>query len=227
MCKEIIINYFSNKIYELHLFRVLGFSMKDYATFKIVSTSKQKNSGTWFFNNLYFPVMIIVSPIILTIVHNSFNTVAYHKSFLEILISGSLTLLGINVVRTASTAISEKLDGSKVPQQFADQIDNVFGEIEGIKSKLERRVWIISFTGWGLYLLQIGQFINDSNNLVYLILVCVILLAIASILYGRFIYLMKSNLFDKEEVITLLFGKLLNSKNEFTHLESQLKKQGL
>jgi hypothetical protein len=226
MCKEIV-NYFSSKKYQLHLFRLFGFSNKDYATFKILSTSKKRNSGWWFFNNLYFPLMVIVSPIILTIVHNYYNTVAYNKSFIEIIISGSLTLLGINIVRTASTAIGEKLDGTNIPAQLKDQIDSLIAEIDSIKSKLDRRVWFISFFGWGLYLLQIGQFVNNSHSFVYVILLVVIILAITSVLYGRFIYLMKTNIFDREEVVTLLFGKLLSAKDDFTQLESVLQNQGL
>jgi hypothetical protein len=81
--------------------------------------------------------------------------------------------------------------------------------------------------GWGLYLLQIGQFVNTSHPVIYLILIVAVLLTGASILYGHFIYLMKTNLFDREEVITLLFGQLLNQKNEFNQLEELLKKQGL
>jgi hypothetical protein len=219
--------YISNRLYELHIFRILGFSGKDYATFKIVSTSKHKNSGTWLFNNFYFPLMVVVSPFILTLVHNTYNTVAYKKTLLEILISGSFTLIGINVIRTASTSISEKLDDSKVPTQFKDQIDNLFGEIDGIRNKLERRVWVISYIGWGLYLLQIGQFVNDSSWVIYIILSIVIILTLASIIHGRFIFLMKTNLFDKEEVVMLLFGKLLGQKNDFKQLEELLKNQGL
>jgi len=226
MCKSIA-NYFSSKRYELHLFRIFGLSAKDYATFKIASTAKRRNAGVWFFNNLYFPLMVIISPIVLTIVHNFFNTVEYNKSLIEILISGSLTLLGINVLRTASTAITEKIDDSIVPPQLTDKINDVFVEIDTIRSKLERRIWIITFFGWGLYLLQIGQFVNAKHSFIYVILISVALLTTASILHGRFIYLMKTNFLDTEEAITLLFTKLLNSKNEFNKLENLLKSQGL
>jgi len=219
--------YFSSKKYQVHLFRLLGFSNKDYATFKIISTSKKKNAGWWFFNNLYFPLMVVVSPFILTLVHDYYGTVSYKKSLLEILISGSLTLLGINVVRTASTSLGEKLDDSSIPSQFRDQIDNLLGEIQAIKNKLERRVWFISFVGWGVYLLQIGQFINSGKSIIYLILLFVIFLVIASVIYGRFIYLMKLNILDKEEVVTLLFGKLLTTQDDFAKLKNVLNNQGL
>lgn len=219
--------YISTRKYELHVFRMLGLSNKDYTTFKIVSTAKRKNAGAWFFNNLWFPSLVILSPIILTIVHVYFNTVAYNKSLLEILISGSLTLMGINVIRTASTSVSEKLDESMVPNQFASQTAGLVSEINAIKSKLERRVWFITFGGWFLYLLQIGQFVNASHPIIYLVLVIVVILTLVSVLYGRFIFLMKTNLFDTQEAIGLLFGRLINQNDEFTHLEETLKNQGL
>ncbi|RZK04195.1 MAG: hypothetical protein EOO43_22675 [Flavobacterium sp.] len=219
--------YFKNRVYEYHLFRILGFSLKDYTTFKIASAAKQKNAGVWFFNNLWFPILVIVSPITLTFVHKFWNTVSYSKSLLEILIGGSLTLLGINVLRTSSTAISEKLDKTKVPSQFSEQVDYLIDEIEMIRSKLERKVWIATFLGWGLYLLQMGQLINVNSSMIYIVFVCVVLLTFTSILYGRFIFLMKTNLFDKEEAIRLLFSKLINQKDEFNRLEDLLKSQGL
>ncbi|MEJ0106143.1 MAG: hypothetical protein WDO19_27890 [Bacteroidota bacterium] len=214
-------------MYELHLFKLLGFSNKDYATYKIISTSKKRNAGAWFFNNLWFPLLVVISPIGLTIVHHYFNTVAYQKTFLEILISGSFTLLGINVIRTASTAISEKLDESMIPAQLSGQVEGLIPEINSIKSKLDRRVWFITFGGWALYLLQIGQFVNTSHSFIYLILVIVIILTFTSILYGRFIFLMKTNVFDTEEVVSLLFGKLIRQRDDFNQLEDLLKKQGL
>ncbi len=219
--------YVASKKYEVHLFKILGFTNQEYSTYQIVATARQKRTNLWFFNNLFFPGMVIVSPIFLTIIHNYFNTVAYHKPLTEILIGGSLTLLGINVIRTASTTISEKLIPGNVPENFAGRITDLIDEIDIIRNKLERRVWYLSFGGWGLYILQIGQFVNTSHPFIYVILALVIVLTLVSVLHGRFIVLMKTNILDTEESVTLLFGRLLSQKNDFTDLESKLKEQGL
>ncbi|SDP45854.1 hypothetical protein SAMN05428975_1302 [Mucilaginibacter sp. OK268] len=219
--------YFSSKKYEVHLFKLLGFTNQEYSTYKIVSIARQKKTKSWFFNNLYFPSMVIISPIFLTIIHNYFNSFAYHKTVTEILIGGSVTLLGINVIRTASTAISEKLIPANVPENFVGRITDLIDEIDIIRNKLERRVWSLSSIGWLLYILQIGQFVNTSHPFIYVILVLVIGLTLISVLHGRFIVLMKTNILDTEDSVTLLFGRLLSQKNDFTDLESKLKEQGL
>lgn len=219
--------YFASKKYEVHLFKFLGFTSQEYSTYQIVATARQKRTNLWFFNNLYFPSLVITSPILLSIIHHYFNSIAYHKSLTEILIGGSVTLLGINVIRTASTAISEKLVPNNIPENFVGRVSELVEEIDIIRSKLERRVWYLTYSGWFLYILQVGQFVNTSHPIIYVILAIVISLTLISVLHGRFIVLMKTNILDTEESVTLLFGRLLSQKNDFTDLESKLKEQGL
>lgn len=222
-----IINYFKSKIYELHFFRLLGFSEKDYTTFKVISISKKKTSGVWFTNNLYFPLVVIFLPYILTIVNYCFQTTTFNKSWVNICISGSITLLGINVLRTSSTIISEKLKYDNVPIDLVPKIEEVESEILAIKKKLATKSWILSIIGLILYFLQIGLFINDSKNAVYWFIVIICLLSLFSIFLGRFISLLETNVFDKEDAIRLLFKKLITQKEDYSKLETQLTNQGL
>lgn len=227
MCKKIK-SYFASKKYELHFIKLLGFSEKDYTTFKVISISKKKTAGMWFTNNLYFPLFVIFLPYSLTIVHQLFNTITFDKSLINICISGSITLLGINVLRTSSTIISEKLKYNNVPPDLAPNIEEVELEILAIKKKLATRSWILSVAGLILYFLQIGLFINDSNIIAaYGCVFIICILSLFSILLGRFISLLETNVFDKEEAIRLLFRKLITQKEDYSKLETQLTQQGI
>ena len=220
-------DYFKSKKYELHFFRLLGFSEKDYTTYKVIAISKKKTSGVWFTNNLWFPLVVIFLPFILTLVNYCFKTTTFDKSLVNICISGSITLLGINVLRTSSTIISEKLKYENVPVELVSKIEEVESEILAIKKKLGTRSWVLSVLGLILYFLQIGLFINDKSNAVYGFILIVCGLSFFSIFLGRFISLLETNVFDKEDAIRLLFKKLTTQKDEYLKLEEQLTNQGL
>jgi hypothetical protein len=222
-----IVNYFKNSIYELHLFKLLGFSANDYSTYKIASLSKRTNRDIWIFNNVLVPVGIIISPYLLTLIHDYFGTVAYSKSIFDILISGSLTLLGINVLRTASTSLSENIDNTKIPKQLVSDFNALQNKIEDIRSKLYRKSWSLTAIGALFYLLQIGQFVNSSNNAMYFVLFFVLFISVYSIFCARFMSLMKSNFIQNEEVIPMLFNRLLKKRDDFNNLEEQLRKKGI
>lgn len=226
MC-ETIKKYFKSKKYELHFFRILGFSEKDYTTYKVISISKKKTSGVWFTNNLYFPIVVIFLPYVLTLANYCFHTTTFDKSIINICISGSITLLGINVLRTSSTVISEKLKYDNVPAELMHKVEEVESEILAIKKKLATRSWILSVLGLILYFLQIGLFVNDTSNAVYWFVLIICSLSLFSIFLGRFISLLETNVFDKEDAIRLLFKKLITQKEDYSKLEEQLTNQGL
>jgi len=219
--------YYSNRMYELHFFKMLGFNEKDYTTYKVVAISKSKTANIWFTNNLYFPLVVIFSPLLLTIVHYCFNTTPFNKSVVEICISGSITLLGINVIRTSSTIIAEKLRYDNVPSEFINKIDEVEAEINALKKKLATKSWILTTIGSFLYFLQIGLFITNKSSAVYWFIFGIIVTSLFSILLGRFISLLETNIFEKEDAIRLLFRKLITQKDDYQNLESQLNNQGL
>lgn len=219
--------YFENKKHELHFFHLLGFSEKDYATYQIISVSKKKTAGIWYGNNLIFPVVVIFLPYILTIVHNNYGTVEFNKSLTDICIAGSLSLLGINVLRTSSTIISEKLNLENIPSELAPKTEEVISEINAIKKKLSIRSWILSAIGMILYFLQIGLFVKNEGAFIFWFVVGITFVTLFSIFLGRFISLLESNIFDKEDAIRLLFRKLITQKEDYVSLEQKLNKQGL
>lgn len=219
--------YFIDKVYEVHLFRLIGIRKNEYATFQIISIPKKYAKSTWLFNNLYFPLTVIFFPYILTIVHIAFNTIPFNKSFLDLAITGSFTMLGINVLRSASTAVTEKFDDFRISDEYAGNLGALKDQLNGIKGKLRSMVVAFTFVGGALYLIQVGQFINSTNNWIYLFFAIIFLCTSLSIIFGRLIYLIETNFMDNDEVVKLLFKKLNDQTNDFNQLADQLSKQGL
>jgi|GEM_PF-3028488 len=210
-----------------HIFWLVGFSSKEYATIKIISFSKKRNAKVWFFNNLFFPVLIIYAPYIASIIHRKFGTLSFDKSLLELTITGSLSLVGINVLRSASTYIAEKLDESKVPLEYAGSLDNLKSEISAIKGTLKSWVFLLTVLGAFLFLIQAIQLINGDHEAIFYFVLVITVVTALSILAGRFIYLLETNYFDNEEVVRLLFRVVKNQKTDFDKLEGEIKKMGL
>ncbi len=219
--------YFSDKIYEIHLFHIIGIKKDEYATFQIISITKRKSRRTWFINNLYFPLIVIFFPYILTIIHIAFNTISFNKNLIDLAITGSLTMLGINVLRSASTAVTDKFEDPKNFEKYEGDLANLKDQLNGIKGKLRSMVVAFTFLGGALYLIQVGQFINSSNGWIYLFFALIVICTTVSIVYGRMIYLIETNFLDNDEVVKLLFTKLDNQTNDFNQLAEQLAKQGL
>jgi len=221
------INYFKNRTFEVHFFWLLGFSSKYYAAYKIIAINKKKNQSVWLLNNVIFPIIVILSPYILTIISEHFHTIEFTKSFTAILIGGAISLLGINVLRTSSTIISEKLNYDNIPSEYTSKVTEIENEINTLKKRLTGWSWVLSVIGFLLYFIQTAQLINDTNNVVYWFLLGILIVLLLSLFFGRFISLMESNLFDREEFTKLLFSSLITQNNDYNDLALQLKNQGL
>lgn len=223
----VIKDYFSGGTFKKHCFKVIGFSSKEYATIKIIAFSKKKNAKVWYFNNLIFPFLVIYVPYVATVIHRNFNTISFNKTIVDLTITGSLSLLGLNVLRSASTYISEKLDESKIPSEFTNSIDVLKSELSSIKSTL--KTWVFSLTVFGtiIYIIQVIQLINGTSNIIYIFIFSIISITALSILAGRFIYLLETNFLDNDEVIRLLFKVVNNQNNDFKKLEDKINQLGL
>lgn len=212
---------------ELLLFRILGFSKNEYKTYLVAAESKSRSRNIWYINNFFAPLAIIISPYILTLLHHGFGTVNYSKSFIDILIGGSLTLIGVNVIRTSSTMLTEKIDDSKVPKESIGAFKSLQNEIGHIRDKLNMYSWGLTIVGAMLYFIQVGQFVNSSNNYIYIVLSFVVFVTGSSIICGRFISLMKSNFFEDQNVMQILFNSLTNQGADYKSLEEKINNLGL
>lgn len=178
-------------------------------------------------NNVIFPICVILSSALWIIISDNYETIDFDKSFITILISGAISLLGINVLRTSSTIISEKLNFDIIPSEFASKASEFEREISTLKKRLTGWSWVLSCIGFFLYFIQTGQLINDTNNVVYWFLAGILLVLVLSLFFGRFISLLESNIFDKEDYTKLLFSCLITQNNDYKELEDKLKNQGL
>ena len=114
----------------------MGFSKNEIITLRIIAHTKRKHAYNWYVNNMLYPVGLIITPYLFTIISNDLRTLNYTKSFLDILLNGSLCLLGFNVLRGASALIVEKLDESEMYNSNVQHWNNVKSEIVTIKNKL-------------------------------------------------------------------------------------------
>lgn len=220
-------NYFVSELYKKHCFLLLGFRKKDYATFQMLSASKKKSRSTWFENNLGWPLFVIFLPWGFALLHRAFNTVAYDRTILEIAISGSLTLVGINVLRSTFILISDRLDDSKIPEHLKDAWPEVLAEIKGMKEKIKWKVWFFSVVGTVLYVVQVIQLINTTEPYVYYVLIGIVYIAIVSIFLARFIFLLETNFLEDKDLIEMLFRCLKSQKNDYENMKTKLAKQGI
>lgn len=220
-------NYFVSEVYKKHGFLLLGFNKKDYATFQMLSASKKKSRSTWFENNLGWPLFVIFLPWGFALLHRGFNTVAYDKTLLDIAISGSLTLVGINVLRSTFILISDRLDDTKIPEELKDGWPEVLGEIKGMKEKIKWKVWFFSVVGTVLYVIQVTQMVNATVSYIYYILLGIVYIAIVSIFLARFIFLLETNFLEDRDLVEMLFSCLRTQKDDLQKMKTKLAKQGI
>lgn len=220
-------DYFKKKKYQLLFFKIIGFNKNEITTFKIVTHTKRRTARVWYINNLIFPLTVIFLPYTFTLLHYMFNTINFNKSIQDICISGALTILGINVLRTSSTVFSEKNKHENVPQDLLNNINEVEQEINAIKKRLAARSWLFSIIGMFLYLAQICNFIKNDGFFVYIVITAIVIISMISIILGRFISLLETNIFETEDAIRLIFQKLVSRPETYENLKSTLTNQGL
>lgn len=222
-----ICKYFKEKKYQLLFFKIIGFNNNEITTFKIVTHTKKRTARVWYINNLIFPLTVIFLPYVFTLLHYMFDTIDFNKSIQDICISGALTILGINVLRTSSTVFSEKNKHENVPPDLLGNINEVELEIHAMKKRLAARSWVFSVIGMFLYLSQICNFVKNDGFFVYFIISAIVIVSLISIMLGRFISLLETNIFETEDAIRLIFQKLVSRPETYENLKSTLIKQGL
>ncbi|GGC43010.1 hypothetical protein GCM10011386_39140 [Parapedobacter defluvii] len=179
----------------------------------------------WYANNLIIPIVIIYSPYLLTLLSAHFHKVNFTKSFYELSITGALSLLGINVIRTSSSLLSEKLNENKIPPEF---LKNVTGDIESVRTKLRLWAIMLTFIGGIFYFVQAGTLLDAKETVVKWYVLSFFILCFFSIFIGRIITAIQSNFTDNDNLIAI-WMKLLNYKGEeeYANLKNLAEKGGL
>lgn len=220
--------YFDNKKYQYHLFKILGYNVIQYKTFKAASLLNARNFKNWFFNNFYFPLIVVIStPLLLFAFHTFFKSIPYNKGIIEIFITGSITLLGLNVLRTSLTTTTEQLVMPDRNNPDLNKYDKLLLDFLDLRTTLDRRAFWLTFFGWIFYVAQIGQFVNNSNWVIYIFIILVLLLMVASVINARFIFIMKGNLASDDDLMRTLFGSLPNQTNDYDNLKNLFQQQSL
>ncbi|MFD2524163.1 hypothetical protein [Emticicia soli] len=230
--KRIVVNWFSGKINTLRNTTFIGiictmliFSKNEISTLKLALNSKKRKRLLWFANNLIFPLFIIYIPILLTLISHDFGKIQFDKGLLELTITGSFTLLGINVMRTGLVLANEKISEQHIPKEIAGSI---LEDIESIKAKLRLTINLFTFIGAFLYLIQVGSLLNPKiKPQVYYYVSAIIILSLFSVIIGRFITVIQTNFFDNENLIAEYLKSLgYNNNKDFVDMEQQIKTQG-
>ncbi len=60
----------------------------------------------WLINNVAIPLIILYLPYVFTLINEDFGSIIFHKTFQNLTLTGSLTMLGINVMRANLTSVS-------------------------------------------------------------------------------------------------------------------------
>lgn len=213
------------RIYVLWIF---GLNKSECESLKLISDTKKKYAYNWYFNNVVFSLIIIFTPFLFTIIHRRFGTLSYEKDLLDIALSGSLSLTGLNILRSASTMIAEKLDESKMYENNKEAWSQVKQEIFTIKNKLNIAVFVLTIAGTLSYLFQVTTMVNRSDDAIYWFLFGFVVIFLISVLIGRSLHLMNTNFTDNEDTIRLWHNQLQTRNNQMmTDVGKQAREGGL
>lgn len=206
-------------------FKLLTFNRNEFVTLAVALSSKRKKSIYWYANNFFIPLIVIFIPYVLTLLSEHFKKINFHKSVLELGMTGALTLLGVNVMRTSLSLVNEKIDESKIPENIKK---NVTEDIESIKSKLRLWIQFLTLIGGIAYLVQAGSFVDPTISPAEWYFVGFALVCLLSIYISRLIVVIQSNFTDNESLIQVWIQSLsYNSEKDYSSLKSLAQKEGL
>lgn len=209
------------------LFYCFFFKKEDIAAYEVVAHVKKKNTGQWYFNNLIFPILTVFSPMLLYFFSVDSKTFIFNRDITDFVISGSLTLMGLSVLRSAHTNIKDDVDDSLLSGHGLAIRNKILEKVNSLRGKLVRWSWVLTSFGWLFYVVQVGQIISKNSSYIQSYIIIFFIASGASIFIGRFMYLMDSNFLENSAATTLLCEIFKEDKSEEEVLRNQLKNQGL
>lgn len=154
------------------------------------------------------------------------KTFKYDKNFVDLAVSGGLTLMGLSVLRSAHTNIKDDVDESQLSGQGLIIRNQVVGKINALRGKLVRWSWVLTFFGWLFYVSQVSQIVSSKSSYVVLYIFIFVLTSGLSICIGRFMYLMDTNYLESSAAANVLAEVFKDERTEEEALRDQLKNQG-
>lgn len=186
----------------------------------------KKTQKYWLINQVGIPILILYIPYFFTLINRHFETIIFSKSISELTLTGALTIMGINVMRTNLTLVDEKLENNLLAEQA--WFREIISDNESLKSKLKTWIWILTFIGSILYVTLVCGFIlpNKPKSIYYIVLV--IIAFIASAILGRILSVVQQNFAkDDQKVQTHFAIENKKGKEEYENLKDQAKDGGL
>lgn len=220
--------FFVNEGHSKVILRFMGIGVKEYDALKTISSPKKKLAHNWYVNNVVFPITFsLLVPSLLSGIHTWFGTISYDKSFTDIVLSGSFTLSGLNILRSASTMVAERLDDSKLSDPIKILWLQVREDVAIIKNKLDLALNYLTYAGIISYLLQVSQIIRGTNSVIYVFIIVFCFIFLVSVLIGRLVFVFNANFLSNEDVVKLLYTNISGQSYDNSSLTDKVKQGGL
>lgn len=181
---------------------------------------KKTGRKYWYFNNIFIPILIVYTPFLLTEISKDFQVIHFSKTLIELTLTGTFTMIGINVIRTNMTLVNEALEATHIPDKSMFMV--LVKDAESIKSKLRSWIQLLTWTGAIAYLLEVASLIDPKKPAITPYLIGVIIMFLISVFFGRLIYVMQTNFADDESKIKAWKDSMIRKGHiQFKQLEQE------
>lgn len=215
-----LFNYLTNQIL------TLLFNKKDSEIINVALNHSSSNLKYWVVNNIITPLIILYLPFLFTMVSEDFNINLVSKSWQQLTLTGTFTMIGINVMRANFTSVNEILTNDSF--QNDPGFKELFAHTETLKSKLRSWVHILTILSSFFYFIQVGAFINADDQKSYKYMVIFGIVFFFSVFIARILSVIQSN-FTKDEEITRGLIEIMNlqRKASYNNLKNEISKGGI
>jgi len=202
----------------------LLFNKKDSIIINLALKENITHQKYWILNNLITPLIILFLPYIFTMVSSDFNVINFEKTIQDLALTGALTMIGINIMRTNLTTVGEVLKSESLNSD--PNFQDLLNDNESLKSKLRSWVHILTIIGAFFYFIQVGGFIDPSNEKSLFYIIIVFITFIISAFFARILSVVQSNFVKNEDQLKLLLS-LYTKKNKIENedLEQKARKE--
>ncbi|WP_313529206.1 hypothetical protein [Sphingobacterium multivorum] len=198
----------------------LLFNKKDSIIINLALKENISHQKYWIINNLITPLIILFLPLIFTMVSSDFKVIKFEKTFQDLALTGALTMIGINIMRTNLTTVGEVLKSESLNSD--PNFQDLLNDNESLKSKLRSWVHILTIVGAFFYFIQVGGFIDPSNEKSFFYIIIVFITFIISAFFARILSVVQSNFVKNEDKLKLLLS-LYTKKNKIENEDLEQK----
>lgn len=187
-----------------------------YESCRVINRNK---TGSWYWKNFGIPLLFILTPFFFRLF------VSDVKILLDdILLNGSLTVLGFSVLFSTSSYLIRSTSKGKISRTDYKRKIRIYDELDNMRDKSLNYLWVLALTGFVLYIIQIlGQEHLRLVNTSWLF-VLIIFTLIASIVFAHLIFNISDDFVDKTMEWDYLFKRLEEDEKETDQLMQKVDK---